>query len=321
MVLKAFKKMTLRMFLGALSMAVALVVFSIPAWAGEGAGQRRFSSPQQAVASLLDALKAENDSELLGILGHDADDLVYSGDDVADRNGRERFIKAYGEKNRIEPKSPDRAVLIVGGKDYPFPIPIIREGNGWLFDTSAGRDEILTRRIGRNELHTIAVMHDYVDAQREYACLKPNGEGEFAQRFSSTAGKKDGLYWPTAGGAEESPFGPLIAQATDEGYSGGLDEEPPEPFHGYLFKILKAQGPHADGGTFDYVVDGKMALGFAAVAYPAKYGVSGIMTFIVNQAGVIYEKDLGPDTDDIAAKMTSFDPDESWRKYVESTEQ
>ena len=320
MVLKAFKKMALRMSPGTLIIAVTLVVFSLPARAGEGAGQRSFSSPQQAVASLLEALKAENDGELLAILGPNADDLVYSGDDVADRNGRERFARAYAEKNRIEQKSPDRAVLIVGGKDYPFPIPIIRESNAWLFDTSAGREEILTRRIGRNELHTIEVMHEYVDAQREYACRKPNGEGEFAQRFASTAGKKDGLYWPAEEGAEESPFGPLIAQATDEGYTGGLDEEPPEPFHGYLFKILKAQGPHADGGAFDYVVDGKMALGFAAVAYPARYGASGIMTFLVNQAGVIYEKDLGPDTDDIAARMTSFDPDDTWRKYVESTE-
>jgi len=320
MVLNPFKKMTLRMSLGILTLAVTLVAFSLPVWAAEGADQRSFSSPQQAVASLLEALKAENDSELLAILGSNADDLVYSGDDVADRNGRERFVRAYAEKNRIEQKSPDRAILIVGGKDYPFPIPIVREGNVWLFDTSAGREEILTRRIGRNELHTIEVMHEYVDAQREYACRKSNREGEFAQRFASTPGKKDGLYWPADEGAEESPFGPLIAQATDEGYTGGLDEEPPEPFHGYLFKILKAQGPHADGGAFDYVVDGKMALGFAAVAYPARYGASGIMTFLVNQAGVIYEKDLGPDTDDIAARMTSFDPDDTWRKYVESTE-
>jgi hypothetical protein len=179
-------------------------------------------------------------------------------------------------------------------------------------------EEILNRRIGRNELHTIEVMHDYTDAQREYACRVRNDGSvpQFAQYFTSGEGKKDGLYWEAGENDAKSPFGPLIARATAEGYAGGLDEDPPEAFHGYYFKIVKMQGEHANGGAFDYVADGKMILGFALVAYPARYGVSGITTFIVNQNGVIYEKDLAEDTAKAAA-MTIFNPDETWSKYEE----
>ena len=186
-----------------------------------------------------------------------------------------------------------------------IPIPIVRQQDTWYFDTDAGREEILNRRIGRNELHTIEVMLAYTDAQREYACMVPNEGGqEFAQKFASSEGKRDGLYWETVEGEPESPFGPLIAEASSQGYEGrGLDREPPEPYHGYYFKILKGQGEHATGGAFDYVTNGKMVLGFALVAYPAKYGASGIMTFIINQEGVIYEKDLGKDTTAIASAM------------------
>lgn len=277
-----------------------------------------FDSPQQAVTALVAAVQENNDAALLAILGYDAEDLISSGDPVADRNARTRFCTAYTKKNSIEQQAADRAVLLVGSKDYPFPIPIVMEGGAWLFDTRAGREEILNRRIGRNELHTIQVLQAYSDAQREFASLKRKASGpEFAQKFASSDGKRDGLFWPVGADGEESPFGPLIASASAEGYRGGMDENPPEPFHGYYFKILTAQGEHANGGAFDYVVDGRMVLGFALVAYPAKYGASGIMTFMVNQQGVIYEKDLGADTDTAATAMTTFDPDPTWREYQE----
>ena len=319
MVCKAYKNRRVQSFPDAIVMFI--VTFSLavsPALAGWAAGQKSFSSPQQTVAALVAAVQDDNHAELLAILGPGSEDLVSSGDRVADQNGRARFLKAYEEKNRLDQENEGRAVLIVGSKDYPFPFPIVRQGEVWHFDTQAGMDEILNRRIGRNELHTIDVMLVYTDAQREYACMARNGGGkEFARKFASTDGMKDGLYWPAEEGELESPFGPLIARATGEGYAGGLDQTPPEPYHGYYFKILKAQGEHAHGGAFDYVADGKMVLGFALIAYPAKYGASGIMSFIVNQEGVIYEKDLGKDTATAAAAITAFDPDDTWYKYEE----
>jgi hypothetical protein len=313
----------LRLFPGAMAMLIALIVLTAsPAMAAGPAGQKSFASPQQAVAAMVAAVQDNNDAELLAILGPGSEDLISSGDKVADQNGRARFLKAYAEKNSLEQEDEGRAVLLVGGKDYPFPIPLVRQGEAWFFDTRAGMEEILNRRIGRNELHTIEVMQAYTDAQREYACMKRDGGGpEFAQKFSSSEGKKDGLYWEAGEDVGKSPFGPLIVRATEEGYAGGLDEDPPEPFHGYYFKILKAQGEHANGGAFDYVAAGKMVLGFALIAYPAKYVASGIMTFIVNQEGVIYEKDLGEDTATAAAAMTIFNPDNTWRKYEEPAEQ
>jgi hypothetical protein len=309
----------LRLFPGAMAMFIAMVVLTASAaMAGEPAVQKSFASPQQAVAALVAAVKDGNDAELLATLGPGSESLVSSGDKVADQRGRARFLKAYAEKNSLDMKDDGRAVLLVGGKDYPFPISIVRQGDAWIFDTQAGLEEILNRRIGRNELHTIEVMQAYTDAQREYASAKRNGGSpEFAQRFASSEGKKDGLYWAAGAGEVESPFGPLIARATEEGYAAGLDKDTPEPFHGYYFKILKAQGEHANGGAFDYVADGKMVLGFALVAYPAKYGASGIMTFIVNQEGVIHEKDLGENTATEAAAMTTYNPDDTWRKYKE----
>jgi hypothetical protein len=323
MVRKAYNYRMLQLFPRVLAILIALVALAACPAVTEGpVGQKSFVSPQQTVAALVAAVQENNDAELLAILGPGSEDLISSGDRVADQKGRARFLKAYEEKNSLEQGGEGHAVLLVGGKDYPFPIPIVRQGDAWLFDTQAGMEEILNRRIGRNELHTIEVMHAYTDAQREYACMKRKSGGpEFAEKFASSEGKKDGLYWEAGEGEETSPFGPLIARATEEGYTGGLDEDPPEPFHGYYFKILKAQGEHAKGGAFDYVADGKMVLGFALVAYPAKYGASGIMTFILNQEGVIYEKDLGEDTATAAAAMTTFDPDDTWRKDEKPAEQ
>jgi len=322
MVVTACNQSMWRWLSGVMAMLAALAALTLPpATAGEPTGQLNFASLQQAVAALVAAVQADNDTELLAILGPDAQDLIFSGDPVADHNGRARFLETYAEKNRLDQDDSESAVLLIGSEDYPFPIPLIRQGEAWRFDTEAGREEILNRRIGRNELHTIEVMRAYAAAQREYACMNRNGgHQEFAQRFASSEGQKDGLYWQAGEIEVASPFGPLIARATEEGYRGGLDEDPPEPFHGYLFKILKAQGPQAKGGAFEYVADGKMVLGFALVAYPAKYGVSGIMTFTVNQEGVIYEKNLGEGTATAVAVMTAFDPDDTWRKYVEPVE-
>jgi len=292
------------------AMSLALIMAACATVARAPVGQQHFTSPQQAVAALVTAVRDHNDAELLVILGPNAENLISSGDKVADQNGRARFLKAFAQRNSLEAEAEDRALLIIGSKDYPFPIPIVRRENVWFFDTRAGQEEILNRRIGRNELHTIKVMQAYTDAQREYASRK--GDTRFAQKLASSEGQQDGLYWEAGENDEESPLGPLIARAAKEGYANSLDEESPEPFHGYYFKILKAQGEHADGGAFNYVVDGKMVLGFALVAYPAKYGASGIMTFIVNQEGVIYEKDLGKNTLAIAPAMTAFDPDSSW---------
>ncbi|MFI5324152.1 MAG: DUF2950 domain-containing protein, partial [Thermodesulfobacteriota bacterium] len=198
---------------------------------------------------------------------------------------------------------------------------IVKKGERWIFDTEAGREEILNRRIGRNELNVIEVLHAYVDAQREYASKDRNGDGslEFAQKLVSTNGKHDGLYWETKEGEEMSPFGPLAAQAAKEGYNVKPQSDDYSPYHGYFYKILKGQGKSAHGGRYDYVVNGKMILGFALVAYPSKYGSSGIMTFIVNQEGVVYEKDLGKNTADIAQSMKWYDPDGSWKKFKEAT--
>lgn len=308
---KSHKNRMLLLFPGALAMMIALSACN-----DMTRDPKSFASPQQAVTALVNTVQSGNDADLLALLGPESKDLVSSGDPVADRNGRARFLKAYEKKHTIEQEDEGRAVLLIGNRNYPFPIPVIRQGNLWRFDTEAGKEEILNRRIGRNELHTIEVMQAYTDAQREYACLKRPDGREFAQKFTSSEGKKDGLYWQAGEGEKESPFGPLIAKATKKGYAGALDKDPAEPFRGYYFKILKGQGEHARGGAFDYVANGKMVLGFALVAYPAKYGASGIMTFIVNQEGIIYEKDLSADTS-TASAITTFSPDDTWRKYEE----
>ncbi|APG29125.1 hypothetical protein A7E78_11795 [Syntrophotalea acetylenivorans] len=311
---KTYGQRNLRWFFGATAMIIALAgcrtSIQVPT------DRHGFDSPQQAVVSLVAAVQHDDDSVLLAILGPDAQDLITSGDPVADKNSRKRFLQVFAEKHRLDKDQAGKAVLIIGNKDYPFPIPLRQHGDVWVFDTSAGREEILNRRIGRNELHTIEVMRAYTAAQREYASNRHHKVNPtFAQKLTSSEGQRDGLYWPVAEGETESPFGLLIARATEEGYEDGLAENPPEPFHGYFFKILKAQGTHARGGAFNYVAGGRMVLGFAMVAYPAKYEASGIMTFIVNQEGVIYEKDLGEETADKALAMTDFDPDDSWQKY------
>jgi hypothetical protein len=226
---------------------------------------------------------------------------------------RSRFVSAYTAKHQVAMEGDNRAILVVGSEDFPFPIPLVRKGDDWRFDTVAGRTEILKRRIGRNELNTIQAALAYVDAQNEYADKDhgDGGTGIYAQRIVSQPGKKDGLYWPTSQGDDPSPLGELAARATAEGYRIGGERA---PFHGYYFKILTKQGPAAAGGAMDYVVNGKMIGGFALVAYPASYRNSGVMTFVVNHNGTIYQKDLGKHTARIAERMTAFNPDASWKK-------
>ncbi|MCW8892570.1 MAG: DUF2950 domain-containing protein [Deltaproteobacteria bacterium] len=298
-----------------------IVLTAVSDWSLAVAEQQYFSSPQQAIAALTGAIEQGDDTKLLDILGAGANDLISSGDKVADQNGKARFLKAYQMSNGLEQEHEGQMRLLIGHKNYPFPIPIVRRDNAWFFDTQAGMEEILNRRIGRNELHTIQVMQAYTNAQREYACLvRDAGTPVFAKKLASNPGARDGLYWETAEGEAESPFGPLVAKAAKKGYSFGLNGGTDNPFHGYFFKILKSQGEHATGGAFDYVIGDKMILGFAMVAYPAKYGASGIMSFIVNQEGLVYEKDLGENTSVVAEAMTAFDPDGSWKKYEEISE-
>jgi hypothetical protein len=286
-----------------------------PSTAGRKPQGKAFSSAEEAVKVLIDACKRNDTQELLAILGPEGKDIVSSGDDVADKTNLTHFVQEYEAKNRLEQKTPEAAVLYVGQGDWPFPVPIEKSGEKWYFDAAAGKEEILNRRIGRNELSVIQVMHTYVDAQREYASRKDRGGNtsiEFAQKIRSDEGKKNGLYWPAKEGEEMSPFGPLAAQAVKEGYKRKKDA--PMPYHGYYYKILKAQGKKASGGEYDYVSDGKMILGFALVAWPAEHGNSGIMTFIVNQDDIVYQKDLGPNTEKMASAMEKYNPDETWKK-------
>jgi hypothetical protein len=289
---------------------------TIAAGAKKHSLQRTFSSPEEAVRALVNAAKADDTTELSAILGPDGKQLISSGDQVADRNGRDRFVRMYEEKNMVIKDTGDKAVLEVGNDGWPFPIPIVKAGGDWRFDTKEGKREILDRRIGRNELSTIQSCLAYVDAQREYASKDRNGDGllEYAQKFASEPGKKDGLYWESKEGEEQSPLGPLVASAKKEGYTRKKSSEKPQPYHGYLFKILTAQGKNAAGGAHDYLARGKMIGGFALIAFPAEYGSSGIMTFIVSHSGEVYEKDLGKRTRSVAGTIKAFDPDKSWRK-------
>lgn len=289
----------------------AAMVFSLapPPSFAEGKRQKSFSSPDDAVKALVAAVKEGNEKELLLILGPGSKELIDSGDEVADRADREKFLAAYGRMNSLERKSATSTVLRVGPDAWPMPIPIVKKGGKWAFDIGKGKKEILKRRIGGNELHVIDVLNAYVDAQLEYAGKDCRGGGkvEFAQRLISSEGNRDGLYWEAKEGEPPSPLGPLMARAATEGY-GNLS-----PFHGYYFKILKGQGKHAAGGAYQYVVKDRMILGFALVAYPAEYGNSGVMTFMVNQAGTVYEKNLGRNTRRLAEAMELFDPDKSWK--------
>ncbi|MGH8064097.1 MAG: DUF2950 domain-containing protein [Candidatus Entotheonellia bacterium] len=295
----------------------ALLAFAVawsPSVCAAAVGQKRFPSAEDGVQALIAALKAGDVKAMLDVLGPTARPLITSGDPVADRYDRERAVEEYEESHSLVMSGETRAVLQVGKDDWPFPIPLVKDETGWRFDTQAGREEILNRRIGRHELAAIEVCRAYVDAQREYYLRNPQGDAllQYAQQFASTEGKRDGLYWPAEPGEEASPLGPLVANARGEGYRKGKGGKP-VPYYGYYYRLLKAQGPDAPGGAYDYMVNGEMLGGFALVAYPATWGNSGVMTFMVNHDGVVYQKDLGPNTAAVARAMTRFDPDKTWK--------
>ncbi len=281
------------------------------------APRTHFPSPEAAVAALVQAVRAGDTATMLGVLGPEAGTLISSGDAVADRQSRERFIRAYDEAHRLAQVGPGKLVLTVGKDEWPMPIPLVQDASGWWFDTSQGRDEILNRRVGRNELKAVQVCLAYVDAQREYYVRDPDGDAllQYAQRFRSTPGTRDGLYWDAQPGEPPSPLGPLVARAEAEGYPVKPPSGPRIPYWGYYYRIVKAQGAHASGGAYDYVVRGHMIGGFALIAYPAEYGASGVMTFIVSHDGIVYQKDLGPNTTATARALQSFDPDATWSRF------
>jgi len=277
--------------------------------------QKVFATPEEAVKAVMTAARSNNDKELVAIFGQSAKDLIFSGDPVADKQRRELLLSKYDEKNGLV-QEKGNMVFVIGKDDWPFPIPLVKKGESWFFDTNKGREEILNRRIGENELNTIQTLLAVVDAEREYAIKDLDGDGvpEYAQKLMSDQGKKNGLYWKTKEGEEPSPLGEFVADARAEGYIKDRSKQKPIPYHGYYYRMLKAQGKNAAGGAYDYVVKGKMIGGFAVIASPAKYGNSGVMTFLVNHDGVVYQKDLGKNTEKAAKAIKKFDPDKTWKK-------
>ena len=275
---------------------------------------QRFVTANEAVDSFVVALRDGDRTRLEEILGSDADDVLYSGDDVADQQAMSDFIASYDARHQLVGESDDSYTLVVGENEWPMPVPLVTDAEGgWYFDVAAGRDELLNRRIGRNELSTMQACLAIVDAQHEYAGRDPDGNGrnDFAAKFLSDPGDKNGLFWPTNAGEAPSPLGDLVSRAAEEGYS-----RPPrgelQPYQGYYFRMLTKRGAHAPGGEGNYVVDGALTDGFGVIAWPAEYGNSGIATFIISHDGLLYEQDFGPDTDGIARNINEFDPDPSW---------
>lgn len=293
--------------LGSLLLAATLPAADAP-------GPRVFATAEEAVRALVDTVKANDLAGLVALFGPQGQELVETSDAATGRRNRDVFVAAVAEGWRLSDLAPDRKEVVLGNEAWPFPVPLVKGAAGWSFDAVAGRDEILNRRIGRNELAVIGVLHDYVEAQRAYAASGHDGgpAGRYARRFGSDRGKQNGLYWPTRRGEPRSPLGVLVAQASGQGYHRQQGEGP-TPLHGYYFRILEGQGPAAKGGAKDYVVSGEMTGGFALVAWPVYYDASGVMTFIVGPDGVAYERDLGPETSAAASKITRFDPDAAWR--------
>lgn len=275
--------------------------------------QSAFASPEEAAKALADAMRTDERKLIWRVLGPGASKLVRSGDSVQDEDARAAFVAAYDKSVKFEREGDTKATLLIGPTDFPFPYPLVRTNGRWQFDATQGNEQVLDRRIGRNELSAIKVCLAYVDAQREYAARDRDDNGllEYAQKLTSTPGKQDGLFWETKDGEPQSPLGPGTANARSQGY--GVNGSG-APYHGYFYRILKGQGKDASGGAYEYVVNGRMIGGFALVAYPARWGNSGVMSFICNHDGVVFEKNLGKDTVAAASKMTLFNPDSTWRK-------
>lgn len=333
-IMKTRQSMTAHFIWASLLLVSLLLVMGAVAHAGSGAAapdvkQQLFTAPDDAAKALTDAAKAKDQAALAAIFGPDYQKLL-SGDPVQDNHELETFVAALDQSARLEKATGEKYTLTVGGDNWPFPIPIVKHADHWFFDTPAGMEEILNRRIGENELSAIATCRAYVLAQWEYFTEGDHdndGVAEYAQHFISSPGKRDGLYWDTAEGESPSPMGALVANARAEGYSVGQGRRrdvannkaatPHHPYHGYYFRIIKSQGPYAPGGKYKYVINGNMIAGYALIAYPDKWGSSGVMTFIVNQQGRVYQKNLGPDTVRLAGAITEYDPDPSWKLVKE----
>lgn len=303
---------TIRPFrrLAATVLTVLAVALAAP-HSAVAATQRTFASAEAAAQALADALKTHDKQALLAVLGAEAQPLISSGDPVADQKVRNRFVKSYAEAHSLVSGHDGQTVLQIGTDDWPFPIPLVKSEAGWRFDAAAGKEEVLDRRIGANELSAIQACLAYVDAQREYYEANPENSSllHYAQKLASTPGKRDGLYWDVKPDEEQSPLGPEFASARSEGYAAAGKGD---PYHGYYFRILTAQGPAASGGAYDYLAQGQMMGGFGLIAYPAKWDNSGVMTFIVNHDGVVFQQDLGPDTLAAATAIKAFNPGDGW---------
>ena len=316
------KRIELRLWLRRIGLGLLLPFTMVNVPQAASMQQQTFATPESAVEALVAANRSSQAVQLLHILGPHSAKLIFSGDFVADKNGRKKFVEAYDAAHKLEHQGEDRCILVVGAEAWPLPIPIIRKGSVWRFDTAAGEQEILNRRIGRNELSVIQVCRAYVEAQREFAEKNRHAGGrlEYARRLHSTRGKHDGLYWQTKPGEEASPLGPLIAAAEVEGYGARAVQEN-EPYHGYLYKIINSRSDKESSDARKSTVTNQMASsGYALIAFPAKFGDSGIMTFIINQDGIVYEKNFGPDTAKIARKITQYHPDSTWKIYQSTTQ-
>ena len=299
----AFVAASLALLAGALS----------PAAFAQQSNEKTFASPGDAALALYNAVKANDSQALNTILGSNSGSILHTGDNVADKNMMSNFIRRYDQMHRVVIEPDGTATLYIGAENWPTPLPLVKNNSGaWYFDTESGKKEILYRRVGTNENDAIDVLHTLVEAQQEYASIARDGDKtkHYALKFLSSDGKHDGLYWKTGDNDDPSPIGPLIADAAGEGYTAQQGQ--PTPFHGYYYRILTKQGPAAKGGAKDYLVNGQLTRGFAFVAYPSEYRNSGVMTFIVDQSGTVYEKDLGADTEKLAEAMTEYNPDDSW---------
>ena len=299
----------------ALALSCSLVALVSTGAGAQTGAKRTFAAPEEAVKALLDIVKKGDLDALLALFGTDGKEIIASSDPAVARQNRQVFAVAAREQWRLEDAAPDRKTLIVGYEEWPFPVPLVKSAQGWQFDAAAGKEEVLARRIGRNELSAIATSRAYVGAQQRYAEQGHDGKpaGVYATKFRSDPGKQDGLYWPAGRGQKRSPLGDLVAQAATEGRSAGGGNTP-SAFNGYHFKILTSQGKAAPGGAKNYIVKGDMSGGFALLAWPAQYDATGVMTFVVNQDGRVHQKDLGPDSDAVARKITSYNPDASWQE-------
>jgi hypothetical protein len=298
----------------ATALTTAILAAALSCASEERPAHREFETAEAAAQALIDTVKSRNPSDLRAIFGPDVQELILSTEPATARRNLEVFAIATAEAWRLTDEGPDHKVLVIGHEEWPFPIPLVNDAGKWRFDTAAGKEEVIARRIGRNELAVMRICHTYVAAQHVYAKHPHDGNpaGVYAATFSSEPGRQNGLYWPAKKGERRSPLGDLVARAANEGRSLDSKAGQPMPLRGYYFKILTAQGASASGGAKNYIVDGRMTGGFALVAWPAEYDITGVMTFVINQTGVLYQKDLGLETDQEVRRLTVYDPDSSW---------